>query len=428
MSGPKGGTATVGGAGSAALGLAAIAAVALPVAAVGLVGYGAYKGTQAAAKGIDKAMKEHERHKGNMRTEIDREERPVQSLLNNGAARWQSEQQKLDSLWKKAESEWAKLRDSEGTPQTKKEAEAVFKMAEELRSEAFTHSALFNAALRKSQDKFAEARRKTGSPQRTVRGIISEGKTAGDQAVGAVNQAAESARLAAMRYEETLLIIQNKGAEERKIEMQRQNAQSNITAAKSEFTEENIAFITEWLGDESGKMLNAYVGKADAEFQAKQYEQAALSAQESVAVYRKFYTEAAKLNQQFVNREIIADALIAALTNLQYDEPDVNYEPKEGAENAMLGNLTIFAKSKGETGDMRLAVDMDGKIVLDADVPEGKEGECHQMLTDLQTKVGDVLDFNITDWGRAKNYKPDAKGGIPKQRVHVQEQVKQRGV
>jgi hypothetical protein len=50
------------------------------------------------------------------------------------------------------------------------------------------------------------------------------------------------------------------------------------------------------------------------------------------------------------------------------------------------------------------------------------------MLTDLQTKVGDVLDFNITDWGRAKDYKPDAKGGIPKQRVQMQDQVKQRGV
>jgi hypothetical protein len=130
----------------------------------------------------------------------------------------------------------------------------------------------------------------------------------------------------------------------------------------------------------------------------------------------------------FKNREIIADAIVAALNDLQYDEPDVNYEPKADSENVMLGNLTIFAKSKGETGDMRMVIGLDGKLELDADVPEGKESECHRMLTDLQTKVGETVDFNITDWGRAKNYRPEERGGIAKQQVRVHEQIKQRGI
>jgi hypothetical protein len=171
-------------------------------------------------------------------------------------------------------------------------------------------------------------------------------------------------------------------------------------------------------------MLNEYIGKAETEFNAKQYEKATLSAQESVAVYRKFYAEAMKLKQQFVNREIIADALVAALTEMRYDEPDVNYEPVEGTDNPMLGNLTIFAKSKGKTGDMRLAVDLDGKVALDADVPEGHEGECIQMLEDLQTKVDDVIDFKITDWGTATGYKP--RGGMPEQKDITREKEKQR--
>ena len=422
MSGPRDGRATVGGAEVAAFGLAAAAVVAFPVVAVGLLGYGALKGAQAAARGIDNALKERERHRGNMRAEIDWQERPVLSLIANGETRWQSEKQNLDSLWQKAEKELTKLRTTGGTPQTQNEAEATFRSAEELRNKAVALSAQFQTAQQQAKNKFAEARSNSGSSQRKVRGIISDGKVAGDQAVGAVNQAAEQARLAAMRYEETLLIIQKKGAEERKTELQRQNAQSCITAAKNEMPAENIAVISEWLGGASEKMLNEYIGKAEAELSAKQYEKATLSAQESVAVYRKLYSEAQKLKQQFVNREIIADALVAALTDMQYDKPDVNYEPIAGTDNPMLGNLTIFAKSRGEVGDMWLAVDLDGNVKMNHDYPEENEGDCHRTLTDLQSHVSDVIDLRIAKMPQP----PQPGGGARQQQIKVQEQVRQR--
>jgi hypothetical protein len=93
----------------------------------------------------------------------------------------------------------------------------------------------------------------------------------------------------------------------------------------------------------------------------------------------------------------------------------------------MLGDLTIFAKSKGEIGDIRLAIDLDGKIGIDSDVPEGQEAECIRLLNDLQTKVGNVVDFQITDWGRAAGgveYYPEQN--VEKQKTQVKEKEKQR--
>jgi hypothetical protein len=44
----------------------------------------------------------------------------------------------------------------------------------------------------------------------------------------------------------------------------------------------------------------------------------------------------------------------------------------------------------------------------------------------LQSKVADVVDFQMTDWGRAKNVDNVAAGKLPKQKVQMHEQVKQR--
>jgi hypothetical protein len=432
MSGPKAGTAVVGG-GAAVAGasaLAAVAAAALPIAAVALIGYGLYKAGQAANNGMDKAIAEREKHKNDMQAEIASREQPVLSLIGNASSRWQTEKRSLDSSRQKAEQELQKLRNTAGTPQAKQDAETAFRKAEELLDEANRLNAQFNAANSKSAAKFAEARSNSGSSARTVRSLVSEGQTAGDQAVGAINAAVESARNAKLVYEETLLIVQQKAAAERQEELRRQNARSNIDNAKSEIQADNLTFIQDWLGNESTELIGKHIQQAENGFSAKQYDEGTKLAQEAAAMYRQFYDTALKRKQQFDNREIIADALIAALTDLQYDEPDVNYEPKDGEENTMLGNITLFAKSKGETGDMRLSIDLDGKVNLEVEnIPEGQEAECHGRLTDLQAKVADTVDFEITDWGRASHIKPANKDGVRvQQQLRQQEKVRQRGV
>jgi hypothetical protein len=128
---------------------------------------------------------------------------------------------------------------------------------------------------------------------------------------------------------------------------------------------------------------------------------------------------------RYDSRQVIVSAINAALKDLQYDAPDTKFVPTDGVENTKLGNITIFAKSKGETGDMRLAIDLNGKVNLEvADIPEGKEAECHNAITNLQSKVADIADLQITDWGRAKGVTPEKKGKIP-EKTKVQEQTRQ---
>jgi len=389
------------------------------------VGYGLYKAGEAGVKAANKAIDEHQKHKNDMLAEIAFAEAPLRSLVSNAENRWNNEKGELDLLRQKVRRELTTLQAADA-PQTKKEAEESYKLAVPLVDEADGLYAQFQKDNKTSSDKFAEAQKKKGSSQRTVRSVISEGKCSADKAVGTINSATESARLARLRLEDTLAIIQKKGAEERKREAARRNAASNIAAAKNEISEDNLTLVSDWKGEEPIKLIREHLSQANRLYQSGQFDQATLLAQESVAMYRQFYTDAMQVETDFKNREIIADAIVAALTELQYDEPDVNYEPKENSDNALLGNLTIFAKSKGETGDMRMVIGLDGKLDLDSDVPEGKEGECHRLLTDLQAKVGETIDFNITDWGRAKNYRPEEKGGIARQTVRVQEQVKRR--
>ncbi|MDR1491974.1 MAG: hypothetical protein LBT05_04550 [Planctomycetaceae bacterium] len=359
-----------------------------------------------------------------MLSEITLQERPILSLISNSFDCWEDAKKSLDLVRKKTETELSQLLATAGTPQAKKEAEASFQQAKNLFAEAEMLFERFQQENQTAVKKFDDARRRCGSLHRTARSIISEGKQSGIQATNTANQAVENARLAKIQFEETRLIIQQKAAEERKQELLRQNAQSCVAAAKNEISSDNVSFISDWMGDEAIQMLREHLNKADKSFNAKEYEQSSLLAQESVTMFRKFYEAAVQMKQNFENREFIADALIDALQEIQYDKPDVNYEPKEGVENAILGNLTIFAKSKGETGDMRLVIDLDGKIDLDTDVPEGKESECHRLLTNLQEKVGDIVDFKMTDWGRAADYHPNAAGGIPK--IKIQQQIKQR--
>ncbi|MDR2754586.1 MAG: hypothetical protein LBC20_02665 [Planctomycetaceae bacterium] len=431
MSGPKGGTVVLGGAAivGGGVALAAVASVALPVVAVGLIAAAVANSNkkQQAKRGAEDFLKSYQMERNNTLAEIDRSEKPVQLLLSNGESRWNSLKQDIDQLRREVQAEIAKLKKTAGIPQTKKEVETSLHQAESLLAEAESRQNQFGKFRNDANQSFRLAKNNQSSSKRTVRQHTTNGTKAGDQAIGAVNQAVEKARLAKMQFEETLLIIRQKGAEERKQEMLRQNAKSNIAAAKSEIVQENITLINDWISNDAVRLLKEHQEKAVQVFHTDHYEEASLFAQESVAMYRQFLDTALRLKQQFANREIITDAIVAALNDLQYDEPDVNYEPKEGVENTMLGNITIFAKSKGETGDIRLAIDIDGKVDLDvADIPEGKETECHGAIINLQSKVADVVDFQITNWGRAKNVKNLDSGKLPKQKVQVNNQVKQR--
>ncbi|MDR3232598.1 MAG: hypothetical protein LBT46_02840 [Planctomycetaceae bacterium] len=233
---------------------------------------------------------------------------------------------------------------------------------------------------------------------------------------------------AKMAIDRVKILIAQKEEEKRQHELKRAAAENMLQNAQNEADSFDGEFLSEWSGDTAGLAeANQLLQKAEEKLHAEQFDESQALSAKSVKQFQTLYAEANENKQQFENREVIADAVIAALNDLQYDEPDVNYEPKEGTENTMLGSVTIFAKSKGESGDMRLAINLDGKVNLDiADIPEGKETECHHRIADLQSKVADTIDLQITDWGQAKNVK-NAGGLPPRQRVQIHEQVKQRG-
>ena len=249
------------------------------------------------------------------------------------------------------------------------------------------------------------------------------------RATDLLRQSSEHMRRAKTAFEQSVIIAEQKEEARRQFEMKRTSTANALQSVKSEAASFGEAFLSEW--GSKAKLAEAHqtLQSAKKDFQAEQFDKSQELSSKASEQFRTLYEQAVNNKKRFDSREVIIDAIIAALNDLQYDAPDANYEPADGIENTMLGNITIFAKSKGKTGNMRLAIDLNGQVDLEvADISEGKEAECHNAITNLQSKVADIVDLKVTDWGRAKNYQSPQKGGIPKQKERVQERVKQRGV
>ncbi|MDR2706968.1 MAG: hypothetical protein LBC02_14410, partial [Planctomycetaceae bacterium] len=106
MSGPKVGVVALGGAAAVGVGglaLAATAVVASPVVFTGLIVAAALadspKKKQTAKttkRGAEKFLNSYQQERDNMIAEIDRSEKPVQSLLSNGESRWNMLEKDID--------------------------------------------------------------------------------------------------------------------------------------------------------------------------------------------------------------------------------------------------------------------------------------------------------------------------------------------
>ncbi|GHT18814.1 hypothetical protein FACS1894189_7120 [Planctomycetales bacterium] len=249
------------------------------------------------------------------------------------------------------------------------------------------------------------------------------------RAADLLRQSSEKFRQAKTVFEQSIIIADQKEEARRQYEMKRTATTNALQSVKNDVSSFGENLLGEWGSNTDLAEATRILQQAESKLNSEQFDESqSLSARASV-LFRNLYEKSENNKKRFDSREIIVDAIAAALNDLQYDEPDVNYEPADGLENTMLGNITIFAKSKGKTGDMRLAVDLDGKVDLEVDdIPEGQESECHKAITKLQERVADVANLKITDWGRAKNVKNEPQGGKPRQQVKVQEQIKQRGV
>jgi hypothetical protein len=256
---------------------------------------------------------------------------------------------------------------------------------------------------------------------REAEGIEREHQRAADL----LRQSSEHMRRAKTAFNQSVIIAEEKEEARRQFEMKRTATANALQSVKDDATSFGDAFLGEWGSNAKLAEAKQTLRSAENDFQAKRFDASQASSAKASEQFRNLYEQATNNKKRFDSREVIADAIEAALKDLQYDTPDLNYEPVDGIENTMLGNITIFAKSKGEIGDIRLEIDLNGKIDLNVEgIPEGKEAECHGAIANLQSKVAHIAKLKITDWGRAKNHQPEERGGIPKQKA--QERIKQQ--
>jgi hypothetical protein len=142
-----------------------------------------------------------------------------------------------------------------------------------------------------------------------------------------------------------------------------------------------------------------------------------------------------RANQARINRAAaesraeIADSIMQALYDLGYDAP-VSRPARERADGVPddLSDIEIFAKHPGDQGDMRLEIDLAGKVAIRMDgIAEQDGAVCRGLISGLQEKLGPEVNFDMTDWGYARNAPTGPVQPAPaKAQVKVQQKTQER--
>jgi len=273
--------------------------------------------------------------------------------------------------------------------------------------------------------------RNEDSRARSCELLANEAARLEQQALNTIMQSTELLKNANVALESVQVLIEQKKEAERQHELKKIETTNHLNSVKKNAENIGIEYLSEWCGNTSDlEKANQLLADAEQKLSSENFEESQSLATKAGEKFYQLHKQAIENQKKYESREVIADAIIQALQELRYDAPDVNYRSEEGTfseKNHLFGNMTIFAKSPGTIGDMRLSINLDGKVDLEVDnVPEGKEGECRSRITDLQQKVADVADFQVTDWGRAKNYKPQDLPSLPqKEKVKVKEQQRE---
>ena len=218
--------------------------------------------------------------------------------------------------------------------------------------------------------------------------------------------------------------------------MQRQNefdaamlsAQNALKAAREEISVLDRNELIRWTAEEQA-VNNAFdaISGAEERIAAEQFGEAEALIGPSLEAIRKFAAAAEERSNAAAQRMELAEVIMNALYEQGYDSPTYYYAQQNAAgADVEFSDLTIFAKAPGVRGDMRMNIDLDGKVRLEVEgIAEGEEAACHQLVTDLQKGVGDEIDFVMTDWGRAAGIDSEAKVAIREQ-IRTQEKTRER--
>jgi len=203
-------------------------------------------------------------------------------------------------------------------------------------------------------------------------------------------------------------------------------AENDLDTVGKELAALDKAFLAKWSG--LGEGVNSIFDKFDQarrRLAAEDFQGAQGFLAEGVAAARTEFEKATTNRRKFDQREMISEAIMNALHEQGYDAPSFYFNEKDGKGNDNeLSNLTIFAKSPGKLGDMRMQINLDGHVDLALEeVPEGQESECVNILDGLRDRLTGEVDFQMTNWGRAEGNSGKAR---EVERQQVQQIEKQR--
>ena len=207
-------------------------------------------------------------------------------------------------------------------------------------------------------------------------------------------------------------------------------SENDLETVGKELSGLDRSFLSKWSGEgEKIEVIFRRLEDAKGKIAAEDFSQAQVLLSAALADARAAFDKATTSRRKFEQREIISEAIMGALYEQGYDAPTYYFNEKDAAGNDReLSDLTIFAKSPGNLGDMRMEVDLEGKVALNMEnVPEGQEAQCVSVLNGLRDRLAGEVDFKMTDWGRAEGDSgKDREVQIQKQKERVQEKQRER--
>ncbi|MBR4570360.1 MAG: hypothetical protein IKO19_06795 [Candidatus Riflebacteria bacterium] len=208
-----------------------------------------------------------------------------------------------------------------------------------------------------------------------------------------------------------------------KFEEAETNTKDHLKAAMNEFDAVDKAELKRWSGkaSEVDKNYGELVKASDDinEASKKGNRPNAFAAPDSkisaaVSALRDLIELANQNKHKFQERDAVRKAIVKALKQQNYDKPVAYYNDKlPDGSPAELSEMVIYAQNPASTGDMRLRIDLEGKIGLEIfrHDKDGNEEEvtkqdahsCHNSVKKLGENLREAgFNFEITNWGKAE--------------------------
>ena len=205
-------------------------------------------------------------------------------------------------------------------------------------------------------------------------------------------------------------------------------AQNALASASEEIAPLDRNELIRWSGEDAA-VAGAYsrLETAAGMLASEQFAEAETAAAASLEELRRIARTAEENKVASEQRYALAEVIMNALYEQGYDSPTYYYmQKKPDGSDVEFSDLAIFAKAPGDRGDMRMNINLEGKVNLEVEnIAEGEEGVCVELIQNLQKGVGDEIDFQMTDWGRGSNANPQAKVAVQTQ-MQTQEITRQR--